>query len=90
MDKEEREYLDLVHKNLNDYFIQTKIFSLAPLSVKFDLFNGHCEFCLTKLHSRPTYFLKIPNLQHLQIKYLCGRCAGLHQKYIKFMIITKN
>jgi len=90
MDKEEREYLKIIHNVERANHIQTKIFSLKPYAVSFELFNGHCQFCQLKLHSRPMYVMKIPNLEVMQIKYLCGYCAGLHEKYIKFLIITKN
>jgi len=88
--KEEKEYLKIVHKSKEEHHLQTKIFSLQPMAVKFDLFTGHCEMCQQKLHSRPLYLLKIPNNDITQIRYFCGYCAGLHQKYIIGLIITKN
>jgi len=90
--KEEREYLNMVHKTYEKHHIQTKIFSKIPLAAKFDLFNGHCEMCQIKLKSRPMYILKVPNKYQnsLQIRYLCQYCAGLHEKYIIMFFITKN
>jgi len=90
MNKEEKEYLKIVHATHEAHKIQTKIFCLHPYAVSFNLFNGHCEQCLGKLRSRPMYVMKLPGLEVLQIKYLCNYCAGLHEKYIKFLIITKN
>jgi len=90
MKPEEREYLNLVHKVHEKHGIQTKIFSLIPIAVAYHLFNGHCDICQQKLRSRPMYILKIPRLERFQIKYLCSYCAKLHEKYIRFLIITKN
>jgi len=90
MKPEEREYLDIVHKTHEEHHIQTKIFSLCPIAVNFELFHGHCEICETKLHSRPMYIVKFPNVQHYQVRYWCQYCAGLHEKYIISLIITKN
>jgi len=90
--KEEKEYLDMIHKTSREHHIQTKLFSMVPLAAKFDLFTGHCEMCAIKLRSRPMYIMEIPNKfeKMLQIRYLCGYCASLHEKYIKFFLITKN
>jgi len=90
MKPEEKEYLDMIKKTHQEHHIQTKIFSMLPLAVKFDLWVGHCELCDLKMRARTMYILKIPNNPVLQIKYLCGYCAGLHEKYIRFLIITKN
>jgi len=90
MNKDEKEYLNMIHSIHQKHGIQTKIFSLQPFAVKFELFHGHCEFCDLVLHSRPMYIMKIPGNDMYQIKYLCQYCAGLHEKYIKFMIISKN
>jgi len=90
MKPEEREYLSIVHKIHQKNGIQTKIFSLCPMAVNFNLFNGHCEFCQKVLRSRPMYIVKFPTLETLQVKYWCSYCAGIHEKYIKFLIITKN
>jgi len=90
MKPEEREYLDIVHKLHKKHGIQTKIFSLIPLAVCYDNFIGHCEFCQKVLRSRPMYIVKLPTLETLQVKYWCTYCASIHQKYIKFLIITKN
>jgi len=90
MNREEKEYLDLVHKTHQEHGIQTKIFSMIPLAVKFDNFCGYCEYCHTTLKHRPLYIVKIPNLEHYQVKYWCNYCAGIHQKYIISLIITQN
>jgi len=90
MKPEEKEYLDMIHMTQRRYHIQTKLFSMIPYAVKFDLYHGHCEMCEQKLESRPMYLLKIPNLDLPQIKYLCRYCAGLHEKYIISFFITKN
>jgi len=90
LNREEREYLDLVHRTHEKHGIQTKIFSVQPLAVKFDLFHGHCELCQKRLQSRPMYIVKMPNLEHYQIKYWCTYCAGIHERYIISLIITKN
>jgi len=88
--KEEKEYLKIIKKAKQEHHLQTKIFSLKPLAVKFDLFNGHCEMCQIKLHSRPMYLLKIPRTEVTQVRYFCGYCASLYEKYIIGLIITKN
>jgi len=90
MKPEEREYLNMMKKTYEKHHIQTKIFSMLPIAVKFDLFHGHCELCQQVMKSRAMYIMKVPNENVLQIKYLCGYCAGLHEKYIRFLIITKN
>ena len=90
MNKEEREYLNIVHKIHQEHGIQTKLFSICPIAVKFDNFVGHCEYCKTKLKSRPLYIVKMPNLDTYQVKYWCNYCAGIHEKYIISLIITKN
>jgi len=88
--KEEKEYLEIVKKTKEKHHLQTKIFSLQPMAVKFDLYHGHCELCELKLHSRPMYILKIPGNPVYQIRYLCQYCAGLHEKYIVSFFILKN
>jgi len=88
--KEEKQYLDMIKKAKEKHHIQTKLFCLQPMAVKFDLFNGHCELCTKILRSRPMYILKIPGTNILEIKYLCHYCAELHEKYIVCFIITKN
>jgi len=90
MNKEEKEYLDIVHDTLQGHNIQTKLFSMQPIAVKFDLFHGHCEYCQKRLQSRPMYIVKFPNLTTYQIKYWCTYCAGIHEKYIISLVITKN
>jgi len=88
--KEEKEYLKIMKNAREKHHLQTKIFSLMPIAVKFDLFIGHCELCKLKLKSRPVYIMKIPNNPIHQIKYLCQYCAGLHEKYIVSFFILKN
>jgi len=90
MNKEEKEYLKIVHTIHQKHHIQTNLFSMVPYAVSFNLFNGHCEKCQIKLHSRPMYIVKFPNLEVKQICYWCGYCASLHSKYIISLIITKN
>ena len=90
MKPEEKEYLNIIHKIHEKHGIQTKIFSLQPLAVKFDNYTGHCEFCQHKLRSRPVYVMKIPGHSMYEIKYLCQYCAGLHEKYIISLFILKN
>jgi len=90
VNKEEKEYLKIVHKVHEKHGIQTKIFSKLPFAVSFHWFNGHCEFCNNVLHSRPMYIVKFPTLETNQVKYWCNYCAGIHEKYIICLIITKN
>jgi len=88
--KEEKEYLAIVKRAKEKHHLQTKLFSLIPTAVKFDLWIGHCELCMNQLRSRPMYVLKIPNDPVLKIKYLCQYCASLHEKYIIAFYILKN
>jgi len=90
MNREEKEYLKIVHNIHREHHIQTRLFSLTPIAVSFELFNGHCEICKTVLHSRPMYIVKYPHLETKQINYWCTYCASLHEKYIIALIITKN
>jgi len=90
MKKEEKEYLKIIHAINEKHGLQTKIFSMQPLAVKFDKFNFHCEQCSQILRSRPMYLMKRPGVNVLSIKYLCNYCAGLHEKYIVSLIITSN
>jgi len=80
----------MVHKQHEKHHIQTKLFSMIPLAVKFDLFHGHCENCQAIMRSRMMYLLKKPKDNMLTIKYLCSYCASLHEEFIRFLIITKN
>jgi len=88
--KEEKIYLEMVHKIKEKHGLQTKLFSLIPTATKFDLFIGRCELCDHKLTSRPMYVLKIPGQNMYKIKYLCQYCANLHEKYIVMFFILKN
>jgi len=88
--KEEKEYLQIVKTASEKHHLQTKLFSLMPMAVKFDLFTGYCELCQQILRSRPMYILKIPGDPIYKIKYLCQYCAGLHKKYIIAFYILKN
>jgi len=90
MNKDEREYLNLIHKVYEEHNIQTKLFSLIPIAVNFELFHGHCDFCEKRLYSRPMYILKFPHIDTMQVRYFCRYCAEIHEKYIQFLIITKN
>jgi len=90
MNKEEKEYLDLVHRVNRKHGIQTRLFSLIPYAVNFDLFNGHCDFCNSVLRARPMYLVRFPGLETNQVRYWCNYCASLHEKYIICLIITKN
>jgi len=90
MNREEKEYLKIVHAVHQKHHIQTKLFSYLPFAVSFEIFNGHCQKCQIKLHSRPMYIVKFPNLETNQVMYWCNYCAGLHEKYIISLIITKN
>jgi len=90
MNREEKEYLKFVHQVHREHHIQTKIFSMMPFAVGFDLFNGHCNLCEIKLRSRPMYIVKFPHLATKQVRYWCNYCASIHEKYIVCMIITKN
>jgi len=90
MNKEEKDYLNLVHKVHREHGIQTRIFTKIPYAVSFTRFNGHCEFCSIMLHSRPMYIVKFPTLETNQVRYWCNYCAGLHEKYIICLIITSN
>jgi len=90
MNREEKEYLKIVHAVHEKHHIQTKLFSYLPLAVGFELFNGHCEMCDGKLSSRPMYIVNFPNLERYQVRYWCNYCAGLHEKYIIALFITKN
>jgi len=81
LNADEKEYLKLVHKIHEKHGIQLRLFSKIPYAVNYELFNGHCEFCNCVLHSRPMYVLKF---------HFCPYCASLHEKYIIFLIITKN
>jgi len=90
MNKEEKEYLDIVHKVHREHNIQTKLFSIKPIAVCFEHFLGICQYCSKKLQSRPLYIVKFPTLDTYQVKYWCPYCAGLHEKYIISLIITKN
>ncbi len=90
MNSDEKEYLKIIHLVHEKHHIQTRIFSMIPFAVSFERFNGHCEKCQIKLHSRPMYIIKIPSLETNQIRYWCNYCAALHKKYIICMIITKN
>jgi len=90
LNREEKEYLDLVHKVHEKHGIQTKIFSIIPYAVNYNLYNGHCDFCQIKLNSRPMYILKFPGIETNQVRYFCSYCASLHEKYIICLIITKN
>jgi len=90
LNKEEKEYLKIVHAVHQKHHIQTKLWSILPYAVSFELFNGHCEICQIKLRSRPMYIVKFPNLETNQVHYWCNYCASLHEKYIITLIITKN
>jgi len=90
MNKDEKEYLKLVHKIHEKHGIQLRLFSKIPYAVNYERFNGHCEFCGCVLHSRPMYIMKFPHIQTNQVKYFCNYCASIHEKYIIFLIITKN
>jgi len=90
MNREEREYLKLVHRVHKEHGIQTKLFSKIPYAVGFDSWIGHCEYCNVLLRSRPMYIVKFPNLETNQVRYWCNYCASLHEKYIICLIITKN
>jgi len=90
MNKEEKEYLTLVHRVHRKHGIQTKIFTKIPYAVCYELFTGHCDFCQIKLNSRPMYVVKFPTLQTNQVRYWCNYCASIHEKYIICLIITKN
>jgi len=90
MDKAEKEYLDTIHKKLQEHHIQTKLFSMIPFAVNYERFNGHCDWCNRKLASRPMYILKIPTLETKQVRYFCSYCASIHEKYIIMLILTKN
>jgi len=88
--KEEKEYLKIVHAVNREHGIQTKLWSIIPYAVSFEIFNGHCQKCQIKLRSRPMYIVKFPNLATKQIHYWCNYCASLHEKYIITLVITKN
>jgi len=90
--KEEKEYLNMIHRTNREHHIQSKLFSKVPTAVKFDNFTGHCEMCQIKLESRPMYVLKVPNKYEKAylIRYLCTYCASLHAKYIIMFFITRN
>lgn len=88
--KEEKEYLKIVHTIHEKHHIQTRLFTMIPLAVGFELFKGHCEMCEQKLRSRPMYLVKFPNLEKYQVRFWCNYCASLHSKYIISLIITKN
>jgi len=90
LNKEEKEYLKIVHKIHEKHGIQTKLFSLIPYAVGFDRFCGYCDFCKSKLKSRPMYIVKFPTLETKQVRYWCNYCASIHEKYIICLIITKN
>jgi len=90
MNKEEKEYLEIIHNVSKKHGIQTRLFSLIPIAVNFENFNGHCEYCSKILKSRPMYMVRFPNLETNQIRYWCSYCASLHEKYIICLIITKN
>jgi len=90
MNKEEKEYLRIVHDVHRSHHLQTKLWTMLPYAVSFELFKGHCEMCEIKLHSRPMYIVKFPNLSTHQVRYWCNYCASLHEKYIITHIITKN
>jgi len=90
MNREEKEYLKIVHKVHEKHHIQTKIWCMVPYAVGFDLFQGRCEICETKLKSRPMYIVKFPNLETNQVRYWCNYCASLHEKYIIMLVISKN
>jgi len=90
MNREEKEYLKIVHATHEKHHIQTKLFSLTPYAVCYNRFNGHCDICQQQLHSRPMYVVKFPNLETNQVRYWCTYCASIHKKYIIMLIITKN
>jgi len=90
MNREEKEYLKIVHAVHEKHHIQTKLWTMLPYAVSFEVFNGHCQMCQIKLRSRPMYIVKFPNLETKQIMYWCNYCASLHEKYIITLIITKN
>jgi len=90
MNREEKEYLKIVHNIHRAHKIQTKLFTIIPYAVSFEIFTGRCEICQTRLRSRPMYVVKFPNLSTNQIHYWCNYCASLHEKYIITLIITKN
>jgi len=90
MNREEKEYLKIVHLVHEKHHIQTKLFTMIPWAVSYELFKGHCEICEQKLMSRPTYIVKFPNVETNQVRYWCNYCASLHKKYIICMLITKN
>jgi len=90
MNREEKEYLKIVHKVHEKHHIQTRLFTLIPYAVGYDLFHGHCELCNQVLKSRPMYIVKFPNLETNQVRFWCNYCASIHKKYIIMLIITKN
>jgi len=90
VNKEEKDYLKLVHKVHEKHHIQTRLFTMVPYAVSYELFTNHCEMCGQILRSRPMYIVKFPNLETNQIRYWCNYCASLHEKYIICMLITKN
>jgi len=90
LNKEEKEYLKIVHKVHEKHGIQTRLFSIIPYAVSFEHFVGHCQFCNIRLKSRPMYIVKFPSLETNQVRYWCNYCASLHEKYIICLIITKN
>jgi len=90
MNKEEKQYLKIVHATHEKHHIQTKLWTKIPFAVGFDLFQGRCEICETKLRHRPMYIVKFPNLETNQVRYWCNYCAELHEKYIIMLIITHN
>jgi len=90
MNQEEKEYLKIVHAVHEKHHIQTKLWTMIPFAVGFELFTGHCEMCEIKLRSRPMYVVKFPNLETNQVRYWCNYCASLHEKYIISLTITKN
>jgi len=90
MNRDEKKYLELVHKVHKKHGLQTKLFSIIPYAVNFSLFNGHCDFCNSVLRTRPMYIVKFPTLETNQVRYWCNYCASIHEKYIICLIITKN
>ncbi len=90
VDKDEKDYLNLIHKTYEEHHIQTRLFSMIPYAVNYEKFNGHCDWCNRLLRSRPMYILKIPHLETKQVRYFCSYCASIHEKYIIMLILTKN
>jgi len=83
---EDKKILKLIRESRQETLIQPPLYA-----AKFQSFTGKCENCDLKLNNIPVCVCKNtnPDLEFLQIKYLCSKCRSNNERFINFYIVLK-